>query len=154
MRKRRLGSRIFAHPGSGVPADLVGGGPRPGSLIRDTRARFSFPKVAGEGNNHPPGQYGIPTRQNRYGVIGASLGRLGTVHSPKAAKARSNNAISIFPRGDAELPRRVIVALPRDFWKGKSRSRVPDERARTGHPADKVGWDPAARVSEDPGPKA
>src|ERR1700738_5619957 len=44
--------------------------------------------------------------------------------------------------------------LPRDFWKGKSLSRVPDERARTGHPADKVGGDPAAGVSEDPGPKA
>src|ERR1700730_10380495 len=84
----------------------------------------------------------------------APAGQAGTVHRAKAAKARSNNAIPIFPRGDAELPRRVIVALPRDFWKGKSRSRVPDARARTGHPADKVGSDPAARVDQETGPGA
>src|SRR6202035_32748 len=34
----------------------------------------------------------------------APAGQAETAHSAKAAKARSNNAISIFPRGDAELP--------------------------------------------------
>ena len=34
----------------------------------------------------------------------APAGQAVAAHSAKAAKARSNNAISIFPRGDAELP--------------------------------------------------
>jgi hypothetical protein len=36
----------------------------------------------------------------------APAGQAATMHSAKAAKARSNDAISIFPRGDAELPDR------------------------------------------------